>query len=543
MNHRLLGASAVFVWAVIVSVCPSFGETVRVTSWNLQLQPGATAETREHLRKEAVETLRKLEPDVILLQGVRDLAMCWDLAQALRPADFSVASCSSLHSALTTESNALQVAILTKNKAYFTTAEPWRFQGEIKLPGGYTFAALQRGEHRLGVFSLQMGEQQMPALTVRQLLDELGNTRRWEVNRPEVFLIAGTLNTFSKPSASVYETLTRLLEEAGFADGLIDLPPTERTTLMQGTGQGAALADFILIETNATAINPRIVTTSVSEHYPLTCDVELKPRGMLPAKPENVQMAGNSNGLAASEEVIRKDTISQLIMAHLPGRKVVGWFGGMLGGLVLLCILIWCRTRPKPVVLQRAPARLHAGVELDGRAAPASYTVIIAPGSVTGSASPPNPAASMLKPVIQVEPPGATQTHSAGWQQRALAAEHQVAQAEAALRVGLISQLSQWLKQKLVRKLMADRSQLLAAQEEAARRALKVDERLNRIEQQIQQQNQAYERRIEELNRQLLVAKEENRELIRIRIAQIKMEMEQARLRLLAQEENEGVEG
>ena len=62
-------------------------------------------------------------------------------------------------------------------------------------------------------------------------------------------------------------------------------------------------------------------------------------------------------------------------------------------------------------------------------------------------------------------------------------------------------------------------------------------------EAQIQQQNQAYERRIEELNRQLLVAKEENRELIRIRIAQIKMEMEQARVRLLAQEENEGVEG
>jgi sugar-specific transcriptional regulator TrmB len=107
-----------------------------------------------------------------------------------------------------------------------------------------------------------------------------------------------------------------------------------------------------------------------------------------------------------------------------------------------------------------------------------------------------------------------------------------------------MSQLSQWLKQKLVRKLMADRAQLLEAQEEAARKALKVDERLNRIERQIQEQNQVYERRIEELNRQLLAAKEESRELIRNRISQVKMEMERARVRLLAkaQEEDEGVE-
>jgi len=64
---------------------------------------------------------------------------------------------------------------------------------------------------------------------------------------------------------------------------------------------------------------------------------------------------------------------------------------------------------------------------------------------------------------------------------------------------------------------------------------LDVDDRLTRVELQIQQQNQAYQRRIEELTRQLIAAREESRELIRAQIAQVKAEMEAARARLLAQ--------
>lgn len=95
--------------------------------------------------------------------------------------------------------------------------------------------------------------------------------------------------------------------------------------------------------------------------------------------------------------------------------------------------------------------------------------------------------------------------------------------------------MSGWLKQKLVRKLVTDRAQLMEAQQLAARMANTLDTRLARIEAQIQQQNQAYVRRIEELNKELAAAREENRELIRERIAQVKAEMEAARARVLAE--------
>jgi hypothetical protein len=91
------------------------------------------------------------------------------------------------------------------------------------------------------------------------------------------------------------------------------------------------------------------------------------------------------------------------------------------------------------------------------------------------------------------------------------------------------------LKQKLLRKLITDRAELLEAQHAATAKALSVEERLARVERQIQQQNEGYQQRIEALTHELLAAKEENRELIRAQIRQVKAEMEAARARLLAQ--------
>jgi hypothetical protein len=106
---------------------------------------------------------------------------------------------------------------------------------------------------------------------------------------------------------------------------------------------------------------------------------------------------------------------------------------------------------------------------------------------------------------------------------------------QADVRQGVITELSGWLKQKLVNRLVTDRAQMLEAQQLATRMATTLDQRLARIEEQIQKQNQAYTRRIEELNQELAAAREENRELIRERIAQVRAEMEAARARALAE--------
>jgi len=127
------------------------------------------------------------------------------------------------------------------------------------------------------------------------------------------------------------------------------------------------------------------------------------------------------------------------------------------------------------------------------------------------------------------------------WQKRALAAEQQAQLANEVIRAGLISFMREWLKQKLFRRLIEDRAALLETQQAATFKALAVDERLSTIEVQLQQQNQAYEQRIEHLIQELRVTKEESRALIRAQIVQIKAEMEAARAKLLAEAEQHAV--
>jgi hypothetical protein len=107
--------------------------------------------------------------------------------------------------------------------------------------------------------------------------------------------------------------------------------------------------------------------------------------------------------------------------------------------------------------------------------------------------------------------------------------------ADPVIRRGVVQELTNWLKHKFVRKLISDREQMLQAHELATRMASTLDNRLARIEAQIQRQNEAYLRRIDDLNRELSAAREENRELIRERIAQVKAEMEAARAKVLAE--------
>jgi hypothetical protein len=137
-------------------------------------------------------------------------------------------------------------------------------------------------------------------------------------------------------------------------------------------------------------------------------------------------------------------------------------------------------------------------------------------------------------PYVRIETEGSSQTHSqSGRLSPAIIPVTPRIPEE--VHAGVVAHLSQWLKQKLVRQLVADRAQLLATQHAATLKMLEVDERLAKVERQIQQSQQDYERRIDDLTKELLAAREENRELIRAKIALVKMEMEDARLKAASQ--------
>jgi len=515
-----------------------FADTIRVTTWNLEPATvagaaGAVAGTNQLHIKEAAAALNQLSPDVILLQQVRDWKTCRQLAEALKPAEYSVLACSSFPAPRTGAVSSLQVAILARRKAYFSWSEPWRTEGQAALPGGYAFAAVQVGKQRVGFFSVQAGAaladargagqraalRQAQAASLGQVLEQVRSVKSWVANQVQVFVVAGTF----EPGAP--DGPERVLDPAGFGDAFQDTPVVQRVTLPGKPGQPGTTADYIFTQPAASASNPRVLSTPVCAHYPVTCDVELDSGAIAAAQAARAAAAPPPAPPSAKPELA---AVPPRASNHLVASAAAG------AGIAALGAIVWALARRRSARRFR-DARLSAAGSATDCVAPSSYTVILGTRSGTQTAGPrPAPPPS---PVIRIETPGSTQTQAEVLRQRALAAEQRAERANAVIRSGLIPQLGLWLKQKLVRKLIADRAQLLETQQAAALKAMAVEERLARIEQQIQRQTAAYQARIEALTRELIVAKEENRELIRSRIAQVKAEMEAARARLIAQSE------
>ena len=607
--------------ALFLLIPNGVAETIRITTWNLEPPTvagttGTGAGANETRVQEAAATLKELNPDVILLQQVRDGKMCEELAQALKPAEYSVLVCSSFREARTGTLSKQQVAILARRKAYFSSSEAWRTEGHAALPGGLAFAALQMGEQRVGVFSvqagagladaggsgqsaarqvaqvasagqlseqvgavlpgglgfaaLQMGRQRDGALSVQagagsadaggsgqsaarqaaqaasvgQLLEQVRSVTSWATNRAQVLVVAGTFDPVAEERFAGQDTPLRLLEGAGFGDAFLAAPAAVRTTRPGKAGQPGGTADYIFTQPAGCATNPRILSAAVSAHYPVTCDVELGQLvvataqasrvAAMPAREPQSSKPQPPTAAAASLKSI-PTALAQALNRH------TGTAAG-LAGFVTLAALVWLLVRRRRALPLSTPALSAVGGESNGTL-PSSYTVVVGTWSATEPAPANTRASSAPRPIIHIETPGATQTQAEALRRRAWAAEQRAERATAVIRSGLLPYLRHWLKQKLVRKLIADRAQLLATQHAATLKVLDVEGRLTRIEQQIQRQNYAYQERIEALTRELITTREENRELIRARIAQVKAEMEAARVRMMAQAEADDERG
>ena len=117
------------------------------------------------------------------------------------------------------------------------------------------------------------------------------------------------------------------------------------------------------------------------------------------------------------------------------------------------------------------------------------------------------------------------------WQQRALAAERRAERAHAAIRAGVLPQFADWLKQKFVRELVSERSQMLEAQKSAAVELAELERRLDELHAPLQARLRTYEQRIADLEKSLAVKGEENRALLRAKIEMTRQRLETQRAR------------
>src|SRR4029453_16281139 len=91
--------SALLAFFVVGSALGQSPAKVRITTWNLEWFPNgspheATPEKQAQRIQAAADVLKQLNPDILLLQEVRDYDACARLGDAIQPGAHTVVVCS-----------------------------------------------------------------------------------------------------------------------------------------------------------------------------------------------------------------------------------------------------------------------------------------------------------------------------------------------------------------------------------------------------------------------------------------------------------------
>ncbi|HKW30284.1 MAG TPA: hypothetical protein VJT54_13185 [Verrucomicrobiae bacterium] len=145
------------------------------------------------------------------------------------------------------------------------------------------------------------------------------------------------------------------------------------------------------------------------------------------------------------------------------------------------------------------------------------------------------PSPLILRPRSLTQPSSPAEVTPVGaevetWRKRAFDAERRADQAQAAARASLAPHLAQMLKETVVQELALQRRELLKAQEEAALEIAAMIHRFDSVQAPLQDRLRSYEARIQELEKELSVLNEENRELLKLKIEMIRHQLEVERV-------------
>jgi endonuclease/exonuclease/phosphatase family metal-dependent hydrolase len=481
-------------------------DPLRVSTWNLNFSPQAPTSAMDIMRLSNIAAvLSPLNPDVILLQEVPDRQTCERLAALLGSSRYQVATCS----AFTDESghNFSQVAILTKDPVVAAWTEPWEQEGWITPPGGLACAAIRHGAGLVIIYSIELKDNATGnnldrdtqinilnrELSTAQLLRHLGSIDATRTNPSAPVIIGGSLNTNPDEPQFVSENTLRLLAEAGFTSAFADTALKSRIT-RRGAGRYAdSTCDYILGRNATFSGNPNILASALSGHLPVTGDLRVGPAPVVAESPPIGQWP-------------------------LEQRQ---WTVLLLAALLLLLIGWWWSVSRKRFYspAQAADSRVGGLLSFPDE----TTDVFGGPASLVESGPAKFPS----------EPPAGDLTHARiqSLERRATDAEERARRATELVRKGLVPQLGWLMRNQLFRGVVTQRAHLLEIQRAGAEQVAELEQRLMRIQCQLQSRLTAYERRIAELEKEVSSKDQLNRELLASRMELVKQALEAARAR------------
>jgi endonuclease/exonuclease/phosphatase family metal-dependent hydrolase len=295
MTHARTFTAAVIAFLVLLITGYSGAQTVRCTTWNLQWFPNGSAHEvsaaqQDQRIKEAADVLRPINPDIVLLQEVRDYDACVRLGEAIAPGIYYVAICSAFKEPFQRGLGKQQVAILSKYQAQAAWSEPWKSMNGVDPPRGFAFAWFKIANEDIAVYSLHLKSNlivhgnreaetakniQKREVAIAQLLTHIRDVIGTRMLSIKGVVIGGDFNTNHDQEMFSAERTLDSLADAGYQNGFEGLSLSQRVTHPGSHGFPDATFDFIFAKA-LTALQPTITRTNASDHWPVTRNFRLR---------------------------------------------------------------------------------------------------------------------------------------------------------------------------------------------------------------------------------------------------------------------------
>jgi endonuclease/exonuclease/phosphatase family metal-dependent hydrolase len=267
---------------------------VRITTWNLEWFPNGSAhdaapEVQAQRVAAAADVLRAINPDIILLQEVRDYEACARLGEAIAPGMYHVAICSAFKEPFQSGLGKQQVAILSKYQAQAAWAEAWKSMNGVDPPRGLAFACFKIGNNDIGVYSVHLKSNlitrgnreaetakniQKREVAIAQLLAHVHDVLGTTMPTIKGVVIGGDFNTNHDQAMFAAERTLNSLADAGYQSGFEGLPLSERVTHPGTHGFPDTTFDYVFAK-GLTASQPTVAHSNASDHWPVTRNFRL----------------------------------------------------------------------------------------------------------------------------------------------------------------------------------------------------------------------------------------------------------------------------
>jgi hypothetical protein len=488
-----------FLLPALVLVCSGHAQPLRVVTWKLDEFPlppttnnAPAIEVDPKRLKQIAATLKPLEADVIILQGIPDKNLPRRLTGFLKPGVYHVVNHSHYRcNGPNTPVVGPPITILAKKQPVSTRSVEWKITGPIDAPGGFVFAAFPHGTNTVCVYAAELpfaqtnrnGEVQEQLhlrhreLAAQYLLHHANWLASTLTNQLAAVLLAGDF--MPEPTMMVADNTVRVLEQATFRSDLSAMAAPRRATLVDPSRIATPTLEPLFARNADFAGAPVAGVTTQFSTAPLTWDLIVKPPEPKPvAKPAPVEIP--TVALPSGPMPKPAEDTSKFI-----------WLAVGLVLATLVCVvffqwLAWRRWTKSLLPVRRA----SNAVPVDFAAESDGEKKLTAPHRPAGMLA--GPEGEPADPEI------------GEWQQRALQAEQRAHRAAALARSGIRPHLLGLMREKLVFWLTSQRSHLLDSHETGTAQVMELEERLERIQSQFQERLVAKDQRIAELEKELL---------------------------------------